>query len=89
MQLLLNSIKYYLVIIHFIKTCIIVTLYCTSTSHICKNSHKTDISKFLKIVKFDVLKKTPKMYRNNIVCSKHVLDTYTTLYTALKVHKYY
>ena len=39
-----------------------LTLYYMSVTQILKNRQKTDISEFLKIVKFGGLKKTPKMH---------------------------
>ena len=56
---------------------------------ILRNRRKTDISKFLKIVKFGGLKKTPKNAFNDPLCTKHVLYACIVLYIALKVYKYY
>ena len=62
----------------------VLTLYYISMTNILKNRHKTDISKFLKVVKFGGLKKHPKMYQNTILCIKHTLDVYTMSYIPLK-----
>ena len=67
----------------------VLTLYYISMTHILKNRRKTDISKFLKIVKFEGLKIPKKMHQNNILCTKHVLYAYTVSYISLKVYKYY
>ena len=40
--------------------CKVLTVCYMSMTIILKNRHKTDISKFLKIVKFEGLKKLPK-----------------------------
>ena len=57
--------------------CKVLTLYYISMTVILRNRHKTDISKFLKVVKFGGLKKHPKMYQNTILCIKHIPDVYT------------
>ena len=54
-----------------------------------KNRHKTDISKFLKIVKFEGPKKHLKNASNVILGTKHTLDVCIILYITLKVYKYY
>ena len=56
--------------------------------HVIKNRHKTDISKFLKIVKFEGPKKHLKNASNVILGTKHILDVYSILYITLKVYKY-
>ena len=58
-------------------------------SNILKTDTKTDISKFLKIVKFEGPKKHLKNTSNVILDTKHILDVCIILYITLKVYKYY
>ena len=58
-------------------------------SNILKTDTKTDISKFLKTVKFEGLKNYLKNALNITLCTKHVLYSYTVSCVSLKVHKYY
>ena len=57
-------------------------------AHIIKNRQKTDISKFLKTVKFGGPTKYLKNALNDILCTKHVLYACTVSYMSLKVYKY-
>ena len=67
----------------------VLTLRYISMTVILRNRHKTDISKFLKIVKFEGPKKHLKNTSNVILDTKHILDVCIILYITLKVYKYY
>ena len=55
---------------------------------ILKSRYKKQIFQILKNCQIYGSKKLPKNALNYILCTKHVLYTYTVPYISLKVHKY-